>query len=403
MLALLGLLLAAFAMAMWVGGRRPDPAPLTEQARPSPDASSTNADLLAFTDGKAGGLYVRDMRSGEMRLLAPDASDMRFQGALSGAIDGRAAWSPNREEIAYFAEGGSLRVVRVADGASREVAQTEPLSAPWGFAELLAWSPDGSWIVTPTTIREWTPGTGQSPGEMRVGLMLVNVHDPSRSVVLSSDDTPAAVAGSTTGEMPALDWSAFAGNPGAPPFGWAPSGRTLALVGSYQVGGGTSRDPYVVLIDASGSGSRAIRVPKSVSYAAWIDEEHLLVSDSPEDPSRRSLSVLDLPSGQMTQLIPDLSDDPEAIDLVASFPAVSPDRSLIAFYAGRGLVVIDTEGEVLHQFKVGSCSGGREMALDFSISGRQVLMQCMWDGWRIADLDSDTVRDVDLGGGFANW
>ncbi len=404
-LAILGLLLVVLAMAMWVGGQRHEPSDVLKTELP-------NADLVAVTDGRDRGLYLRDMATGEVRSLAPDASGMRYQGALFGAIDGRAAWSPTRAEIAYFAKGGSLRVVRVSDGTSREVARTEPLSQPWGYLELLAWSPDGAWIVTPT-IPGWTPGTEPTFTTARSGLMLVNVEEPSRSMVLSSDEATAPVFGQLSEGEPALDWSAGDWSL----VGWSPSGRSLAL--AYRngpVGEERPTPPYVVLVDAAGSGSRAIRLPEAVSYAAWIDEEHLLVKPfEPEDSSRGSLSMLDLTSGRMTQLVPDPTDDPQADDLLPSFPAVSPDRSLIAFYAAVGyhapvahtepfgLVVIDPEGEVLHRIEVDRCPLGPNMVLDFSASGRQVLMQCGRERWRVADLDTAAVRDVNLGFGFESW
>jgi len=448
-LALVGLLLAAFGMAMWVGGQRQDPALLTDpalliddsrpspkpspanadQARPSPAASPAsssparpspaappaNADLLAFTDGRAGGLYVRDMRSGELRLLDPEASTLAYGGAQGGAIDGRAAWSPDREQIAYFAnfadgprDGSgesrlkSLRVLRVADGRSREVAQQQANSSPWGNYEQLAWSPDGRWIATPTL----------TPQGYR--LMLVNVDDPSRSMVLSSDDAPAPIVGGG-----AIDWNYFR------LVGWSPSGRSVALM----VGAAPwTSDFYVAVVNADGSGSRAIELPSpAVNRVWWLDEDHLLLKrdeslNEAGGPPADVLSVLDLGSGQVAPFAADPGPDPWWGDLLLrTDPAISPDRGLIAFYGeqrvvpparieGVGLFVIDAEGRIQNQIAADDfCvrDGSQEterIDLDFSPSGRQVLMGCRSTrSWALIDLDRGTVEDVELGPGWANW
>ena len=44
------------------------------------------------------------------------------------------------------------------------------------------------------------------------------------------------------------------------------------------------------------------------------------------------------------------------------------------------------------------------MTLDFSASGRQVLMGCRANrSWALVDLDRGTLQDVELGRGWANW
>ena len=230
--------------------------------------------------------------------------------------------------------------------------------------------------------------------------------------MLSSDDAPAPILGGG-----AIDW----GHPRL--VGWSPTGQSLALV--VRVAPGTAG--YVVLVDAGASGSRAIELPDNVDRVWWLDEDRLLLKKDESvneagGPPAEVLSVLDLGSGRSTPFATDLGPDPRYEGLLLRFdPAISPDRGLIAFYGavrgvpapglqGVGLLVIDAEGRLRNQIAVGDfClyDGSSEierMTLDFSASGRQVLMGCRSTrSWALVDLDRGTLEDVELGRGWANW
>jgi Tol biopolymer transport system component len=118
----------------------------TGAVRVSPLSESTNTEPTVSPDGRHL-VYVSDQgnfASGQTHLML---LDLTTGASLSMAVHGdHPVWSPNSDEIAYFANGVS--VIR-SDGTGETVVAAGNYFDT--FDAQIEWSPDGKWLVTCAT------------------------------------------------------------------------------------------------------------------------------------------------------------------------------------------------------------------------------------------------------------
>ena len=105
---------------------------------------SPDGRLLSFSDwreGQGGNLAVREMATGDVRILAKATA-----GMTEWAMTHESLIAPDGKQVAYVWEdpvGSSLRIVPMAGGQPRTLYS----NAEARYVDLLAWSPDGAQIL----------------------------------------------------------------------------------------------------------------------------------------------------------------------------------------------------------------------------------------------------------------
>jgi Tol biopolymer transport system component len=243
MLFLLGSLLAGCAHS-----ETKPPAP----ARPNP---------LIAVSVSTDGVYLVDPSTGNRRELV---------GSLSGFRSGYAAWSPDRDRIAYAHDG--IVVLEPQTNESATFVRGDRLSMP-------AWDPGGTHLAYSDGIALWVTSLGHvAPHRVHVPAILAPVDLAwSRNGVIAFEgvtlDCSQAVRCVTTGSSEiwtirsdgtALVRMTDVGHAEGPK--WTPDGSRLLFIRRYP---STGRQSEVWTADATGGQSRRLVAERDIVAADW--------------------------------------------------------------------------------------------------------------------------------------
>ncbi len=250
--------------------------PIPTAAAPAPD------DVILYTSVRGDNWDIFSVQAdgtGERQLTTNPARDLL------------AVWSPDRRSVAHSREAGAWGVRIVSADGGTEVALSDELAAD----ARVAWSPDGRRLAF------------VSERERTSDLYLLDVQ---------------------TGELQKLtDDPTIEGDPA-----WSPDGESIALWRTI----GSNQDLWILDVaetlalrtsgDGDVSGVKVTEDPGLDADPAWSPDGTQLAFSSTRNGNWDQF-VMDLPSGEPTQLTTDAADD--------QGPAWSPDGADIAFETKR--------------------------------------------------------------------
>jgi Tol biopolymer transport system component len=308
-------------------------------ARPASSPLASNGDI-AFVrlEGDSGRLYLIDPSGGQVRML------QACPGSCVGMAVASADWSPDGTRIAYsvvattqsgIGDRAGIYVLDVRTGVSRQLTRcVSPCWRQGGLEGGLDWSPDGSSIAFDEAVggncdRAWAFAgscaiyTVNADGSNRVKLATGSVRDPVGP-------------------------------------SWSPDGTHIAVSG--RVG----ENWFVYAMAADGSGLRRLsadRPSQDPTQPAW----------SPAGSEIAFFVVFgfrEAPTCELRAVAPDGSSPKRILDGCGQQgsgggvwgglgPEWSPDGTLIAFYDGNGLQVVNPDGTGRVDVATEGMDGGR--------------------------------------------
>jgi len=314
----------------------------TGPTEPSPTrvVLSANGDI-AFLARSAdnGSLYLADAAGGEPQIL--DACPGDCDGMAIMSVD----WSPDGTKIAYSigsASGASIGdlagiyVLDIGTGASTQLTHcVRPCVRQGAVDGGLDWSPDGSRIAFDEAVDDLCDSPSQFRGTCGIYTISADGSDRARLPTGSVDD------------------------PVGP--SWSPDGTHIAF--SARV----DQDWFVYAMGVDGSGLSRLsgdRPSRASNQAAWsptgAEIAFEVVSGHPESPVCQ-LWLFDPDGSGDRQVSEGCEMGGHVFARSGSGPEWSPDGTMIAFYNGDGLQVINADGS--GRIELAPRGGGRAMGL----------------------------------------